>query len=691
MRRISVCMPAVVLAIAQVLWSNAAAAQQKRSPVRNGPTAGGSGTVITDFAGSPTAVAGTTGDGGPATAATLFSPYGLAFDSAGNLYYSDYYRSVIRRIDGKTGIITRVAGTAPGTLPTCGYTPGPFCGDGGPAMSAALEGPAGIAFDANDNLYIADSNNSAVRRVDAKTQVITTIAGISQCRTGVCFADSGYSGDNGPATAAQLNFPYGVTADGAGDIYIADQGNGVVREIVAGSGDIVTVPITVKSCCTFNPFAVAMDGAGNLIISDSDGDNQIWQYNPTTQKVAALAGVGGTPDVAQFCPQQTDAYGDGCPATQAELINPLGTAYDANGNLYVSDAYFIRVVDAVTGIISVAVGNGTLGFSGNGGLPTAAQVNIPWSLAFDGSGNLYIADTGNKEIREVNFSGTTTLNAFAIADGYNPSVVATAAYVIAASTGTSLASSANPAAKGALVTFTATVKPATGTGTPTGTVAFAVDGKTVSSPAVNAGRATYSTAGLSAGTHTIAAAYSGDSNFGTSSASLKETIAVPVTATPVFTPKPGTYTTVKLVTISDATSGAAIYYTTNGTAPTIHSTRYTKALTVSASVTLKAIAVATGHTASATATGAYTIHLPATIAPTFTPPGGTYKGKQTVKLASKTSGAAIYYTTNGTTPTTASKRYAGPITVSTKETIEAIAIAPGHAKSTVVKASYTIQ
>jgi hypothetical protein len=163
-----------------------------------------------------------------------------------------------------------------------------------------------------------------------------------------------------------------------------------------------------------------------------------------------------------------------------------------------------------------------------------------------------------------------------------------------------------------------------------------------------------------------------------------------VAATPVFSPAGGTYSSSQTVTISDATSGATIYYTTNGTTPTASSTKYTGAITVSSSETLEAIAVATGYTNSAVATAAYTIQTTAAT-PVFSPAGGTYSSAQTVTISDATSGATIYYTTNGTTPTASSTKYTGAITVSSSETLEAIAVATGYTNSATGTAVYTIQ
>lgn len=285
----------------------------------------GSG-VTTTVAGTGTN--GNTGDGGPATAARFSLPSDLAFDAAGNMYVVDSSSQVVRRIAASTGIITTVAGNG-----TFGYS-----GDDGPATSAQFKYPAGIAVDGAGNLYIADSFNHAVRMVDATSGIITTIAG-----TGV----EGFSGDDGPATSAQLSLPMGVVVDGAGAIYIADSNNHRVRKIVAG--EITTVVGT---------------GAPG-----SDGDNGL--------------------------------------ATAATLSIPAHVTFDADGNLYISDkeSHVVRRVAATTNIITTVAGVGTDGFTGDGGPATAAQLSEPRGIALDPTGHLYIADSGDSHIRKV--SATT--------------------------------------------------------------------------------------------------------------------------------------------------------------------------------------------------------------------------------------------------------------------------------------------
>ena len=168
--------------------------------------------------------------------------------------------------------------------------------------------------------------------------------------------------------------------------------------------------------------------------------------------------------------------------------------------------------------------------------------------------------------------------------------------------------------------------------------------------------------------------------------------AAATTATPTFSPAAGKYTSAQSVTISDTTSGAVIYYTTNGTTPTTSSSVYSTPIKVSASSTLEAIAVAPGDTQSAVASAAYVIQAAATTAtPTFSPAAGKYTMAQSVTISDTTSGAVIYYTTNGTTPTTSSAVYSTPIKVSASSTLEAIAVAPGDTQSAVASAAYVIQ
>jgi sugar lactone lactonase YvrE len=339
--------------------------------------------VISTVAGNGTG--GFSGDGGPATSAQLYVPSSVAVDAAGNLYIADQRNSRIRKVT-RGGLISTVAGT------------GTISGDGGPATSAQLNSPGGIALDVAGNLYIADSSNNRIRKVTADG-VISTVAG-----NGIL----GFSGDGGPATWARLNSPYGVAVDVAGILYIADTGNSRIRKVTA-DGVISTVagngiwgfggdggPAT--SAQLNSPDGVAVDWGGNLYIADST-NGRIRKVN-AGGVISTVAGNGNT-----------GFGGDGGPATSAQLSFPSGVALDAAGNLYIADTINnrIRKVNA-GGVISTVAGNyGNTGFGGDGGLAISAHLYLgaSWTdgVAADAVGNLYIADSGNSRIRKVTADG----------------------------------------------------------------------------------------------------------------------------------------------------------------------------------------------------------------------------------------------------------------------------------------------
>ena len=329
---------------------------------------------------------GFSGNSGPATAAELNFPQGIAFDPSGNLFIADINNNVIRRVDAKTKDIITYAGTG-----ATGST-----GDGSPASQATFEFPEAVGTDTNGNLFIVDSGNNKIRRVDVGTQIITTVVG-----TGVF----NYTGDGGPAAAATMQAPGGVIVDSAGNLYIADSGNAVIRKVTASTGIITTIVGNhgfgfggdggpALSATLTNPFGLALDPAtGNLWIADYQ-NNRIRLYTPANGQISTAVGNG--------------LVGDTGLATSASLYDPRSPALDAEGNLYIVDTSNsrIRVVNATTQVISTLVGNGIpcpqpQETCGDNGPATSASISVPRTVTVEPSGTLLVADSGDQRIRQV--------------------------------------------------------------------------------------------------------------------------------------------------------------------------------------------------------------------------------------------------------------------------------------------------
>ena len=321
---------------------------------------------------------GYNGDGIAATASWLNYPADVVTDATGNIYVADRDNNRIRKIN-TSGIISTIAGTG-----VSGYS-----GDGGDATAAKLNNPKGVAVDILGNVYIADNGNHRVRIINT-SGIISTIAG-----TGT----AGYNGDGGVATLAQLNSPTDVVIDTAGNIYIADEVNNRIRKITYpgiistlagdGTGGFGGDGGAATSANLNLPYGITLDNMGNLYIADLF-NNRVRKIN-TSGIINTIAGI----DTAGFS-------GDGGPATNAKLNCPLGVATDTLGNVFISDNsnHSIRKVNSA-GIISTIAGRDTLGFSGDGGAPTAAKLNLPNGIYVDAASNVFIADLGNNRIRKI--------------------------------------------------------------------------------------------------------------------------------------------------------------------------------------------------------------------------------------------------------------------------------------------------
>jgi trimeric autotransporter adhesin len=367
--------------------------------------------IITNVAGDGSYGYSGEGDGGLATSAALYIPTGVFVDASGNIYIADTYNNCIRMVTKSTGIITTVAGDG-----SHGYSGE---GDGVLATSARLNFPQGVAIDASGNIYIADTRNHRIRMVTKSTGIITTVAGNGTV---------GFSGDGGLATSATLYIPTGVFVDASGNIYIADTNNNRIRMVTKSTGIITTVSGNrtvgfsgdgglATSARLHNPRGVAIDASGNIYIADTT-NRRIRMVTESAGIITTVAGYG-----------TVGFSGDGGLATSATLYYPDGIAIDASGNIYIADStnHRIRMVTKSTGLITTVAGNGTIGFSGDGGLATSARLHNPRGVAIDASGNIYIADTYNNRIRMVTKSTgiiTTEVGNGTSATLYNPSGIA---------------------------------------------------------------------------------------------------------------------------------------------------------------------------------------------------------------------------------------------------------------------------
>ena len=335
--------------------------------------------IIVTVAG--TGEAGYSGDGGQAADALMREPFMCAFDAEGNMFVSESRNHCVRRVDAQTGAITTIAGT--GEL---GYA-----GDGGPAVLAQMSEPYSIRIDRNNDLYIVDRLNCAVRRVDASTGIITTVAGTGE---------AGYSGDGGPGTAAMMREPNDCFLDGRGGLLIADIQDQRVRRLDLTSGVITTFAgngekvrggdgAPAAQASILGPRAVCMDNRGNTYIAEREG-NGVRRVD-ANGVMSTFAGTG-----------ERGYEGDGGLAINATWGAPKAIRCDSQDNIIVVDTenHAVRRIDPASGIVTTIAG-GRLGGEGDGGPATEAGLDRPHGCDLDQDDNLYIADSNNHRVRVV--------------------------------------------------------------------------------------------------------------------------------------------------------------------------------------------------------------------------------------------------------------------------------------------------
>lgn len=346
-----------------------------------------SGWLGTAAAGTIETVAGTGkpddgGDSGPALATNVGDPFGVEIGPDGALYITEVRNHRVRRLDQKSGQLTTVAG--------CGQIG--YAGDGGPATKAKLNEPYEVRFDRAGHLYFVEMKNHVVRRVDAKTGVITTIAGTGE---------AGFGGDGGPAVKARLNVPHSIALDERGGLYIADIGNHRIRRVDLSSGQIESIAgnemrvlpkpgQVAKGQPILGPRALILDG-NTMWIALREG-HSVWRLDMPTGVLHPVAGTG-----------KRGYGGDDGPALQATFDGPKGIAVGPDGRVFVVDTenQAIRAIDVRAGTITTVAGTGAKGGAGDGGPATKAQLARPHGICIGPDGSLYIGDTLNHRVRRV--------------------------------------------------------------------------------------------------------------------------------------------------------------------------------------------------------------------------------------------------------------------------------------------------
>ena len=624
---------------------------------------------------------------------------GVNVDSSGNFYLVGY--TVSPNLPTTAGVIEPTAGPAvEGQLPQdrsfiAKFNPVTATGGASLAYATYLGGQTEFRNDLANAIVVDSAGNSYVTGFTTSPDFpVTTGSYQTACgaSTGACNADFVVK-LNSTATAIDWSTYLGdVTgsgdsAQGAGPIALDGNGNVYITGMAGGSLFPQVNPVEPNANQT-EPFVAEFDPTGKSLLFSTI------IYSPNNSETAGLGvdasgdiylagningtGLIVTPGAFQqaFAGSSTlDGYGDGfvlkiAPQGTATVVLAASPSPATAGQTVTLTATVTPTgtyASVPTGTVEFQNGSTTLSTVA---LNSAGVATYATSTLDPGKASLTAVYSGDSTYPTVNGETTLTVN------GLTATVTVTPA-----SSSTSTSSS---------LSVKVTV---TGSGaTPTGTVTLSGGTYSSATETLSSGSYTFTIPANSftAGPYTLSVNYSGDSNYSAATGTAPVTYtAPPPAATPVFSLHAGTYTSTQSVTITDATTGAAIYYTTDGTTPTASSTLYNGAISVSATETIEAIAVATGYSNSAVASAAYTITPPAAT-PVFSPIAGTYTSAQSVTITDATTGASIYYTTNGTTPTASSTLYSSAISVSTTETVEAIAVATGYTNSAVASAAYTI-
>jgi hypothetical protein len=405
----------------------------------------------------------------------LLYPAGLVFDASGNLLFAEAGRHTVKKI-AVDGTLTTVAGSG---------VQG-FSGDGGSALLAQLDSPSAVALDAAGNLFVADTHNHRIRRIDAVTGEIGTFAG-----TGV----AGSSLDGTLAQSARLDAPVALVFDPGGNLIFADARTHLIRRIAAATGRVTTLAGSgvqgfsgdgglATGAAIDSPYGLACDAAGNLFFADTH-NHRVRRVDVVTGRIATVAGSG----VAGFAGEMTAA-------SLARLDLPRGLVADASGNLFLADAgnQRIRRVDAGTGLITSITGDGVQGFAGDGGPAAAAELNSPRAVSLSAKGLPTFSDTGNNRIRQVDAASVVHTIGGIGGGGGAESLTLAAPAVLLYGTGTAAA--------------TLTASPATGSVSLFDNVGGSL--LTIGSASLLLNEASLSTAALQAGSHRLQATYGGD-------------------------------------------------------------------------------------------------------------------------------------------------------------------------------------